>query len=72
MPHWQGSNMHIPKSHQTSWVKSSFSGTTSANSVEVRITEAAVLVRDSKNQRGPWIHFGSAAWHGFLDEIASQ
>jgi hypothetical protein len=64
--------MHADASRQTAWVKSSFSGTTSANCVEIRIIETVVLVRDSKNPHGPRVHFESAAWNSFLDDAASR
>ncbi|TCO52425.1 DUF397 domain-containing protein [Actinocrispum wychmicini] len=54
------------------WRKSSYSGTAGANCVEVRFTGTGVHVRDSKNRPGPIVHFGPAAWRGFLDSGQSR
>jgi hypothetical protein len=64
--------MRVGAQHQTGWFTSSFSGPANVNCVEVRLTEAAIDVRDSKNRRGPQVHFGSVAWQNFLDQAASQ
>jgi hypothetical protein len=51
------------------WRKSSFSE--SGNCVEVAFTEAAVLVRDSKDTRGPVLSFPSADWAAFLTAVVA-
>ncbi|GAB3877664.1 DUF397 domain-containing protein [Kibdelosporangium lantanae] len=55
----------------TGWFTSSYSGSASVNCVEVRLTETVVRVRDSKNRPGPEVHFGPAAWRGFLSVSTS-
>ncbi|MGJ7907568.1 DUF397 domain-containing protein [Actinopolyspora sp. H202] len=51
---------------QHEWMKSSYSAAASDNCVEVRITDAAVGVRDSKNPDGPVHTFTHRAWRAFL------
>jgi hypothetical protein len=46
------------------WKKSTASGT--GNCVEVAITGAAVLVRDSKDPLGPILAFSREEWKAFL------
>jgi hypothetical protein len=58
--------------HDSSWFASSSSGTTNANGVEIRVTDNAVAVRDSKNPDGPRIHFRLTAWQWFVNETGSE
>ncbi|GAB3557067.1 hypothetical protein J2S53_002269 [Actinopolyspora lacussalsi] len=51
---------------QGEWLKSSYSAAASDNCVEVRLTDTAVGVRDSKNPDGPVHTFTHHAWHSFL------
>lgn len=52
----------------SNWRKSTRSGTTQDNCVEVAATADAVGVRDSKDHgRGPVLLVGPAAWVAFLD-----
>lgn len=58
---------------QTSWRKSSYSGGSGTNCVEVAwqsrrspSTDAGVLVRDSKNPVGPMLTVPAAAWRGLI------
>jgi hypothetical protein len=44
------------------WRKSSRSGTTGDNCVEVRYVDGRVEVRDSKHPDGPVLSFEPAAW----------
>ena len=51
----------------TGWFKCSCSSSGGSGCVEVRMTEAGVGVRDSKNQAGPSFFVGTEAWGGFVD-----
>ncbi|WP_329110885.1 DUF397 domain-containing protein [Micromonospora sp. NBC_01699] len=49
------------------WRKSSRSGDSGGDCVEVADNVAGVVgVRDSKDQRGPVLTFGPAAWRAFV------
>jgi len=48
------------------WSKSSYSGGSTDNCVEVRITSTTVGIRDSKNADGDVIDITPAAWTTFL------
>jgi len=50
------------------WHKSTHSGT-SANCVEACTDQAAVAVRDSKNENGPELEFTPQAWTAFTQAI---
>lgn len=50
------------------WRKSTHSGD-SSNCVEIAITSAAVLVRDSKATSGPRLGLSRAVWGAFLTHI---
>jgi hypothetical protein len=52
------------------WTKSSYSDFEDAACVEIAITPAAVLVRDSKNTHGPHLTLRPAAWADFLTASA--
>jgi hypothetical protein len=53
----------------TAWRKSSYSGGTTANCVEVGNALGAVLVRDSKTPEAPALRFDRAAWSKFLTRL---
>lgn len=53
----------------TAWRKSSYSGGTTANCVEVGDASSAVLVRDSKSPDAPALRFDRAAWAEFLTRL---
>ncbi len=55
-----------PAVRDTGWFTSSFSSSSDEACVEVRITEAEVGVRDSKNVGGPTFGFRPAAWRRFV------
>ncbi len=59
-------------SHDTGWFKSSRSSGGSNACVEVRFTDDAVGVRDSKNAAGPRFSFTGSAWRTFLAQINSD
>jgi hypothetical protein len=50
------------------WIKSSYSGPTGGNCVEVAFLDGgAVAVRSSRHPDGPVLIFTSAEWDAFLD-----
>ncbi|MGW3318800.1 DUF397 domain-containing protein [Streptomyces fungicidicus] len=55
----------------TQWRKSSYSGNTGGDCVEVAATRptGAVPVRDSKNPSGPVLTVGAGAWQAFVDGL---
>lgn len=50
----------------TGWFKSTRSGGNDEGCVEVRLTEVAVGVRDSKNVTGPAFRFAPGEWQTFV------
>ncbi|CAM5331013.1 hypothetical protein SALBM135S_00027 [Streptomyces alboniger] len=58
-------------SHLTGWYKSSFSGGTSGDCLEVNDSAcpAHLPVGDSKNYTGPAVVFPAAAWTAFVDSL---
>lgn len=48
------------------WFKSSYSGTSGGDCVEVAATPGAVHVRDSKDRSGPNLSFPEKQWTAFL------
>ncbi|MFC8718568.1 DUF397 domain-containing protein [Kitasatospora sp. NPDC057198] len=54
------------------WRKSSYSGGSGGNCVEVAVPSATVIaVRDSKDPSGPQLRFSSSAWSVFAAAAAS-
>ncbi|MFF2534951.1 DUF397 domain-containing protein [Streptomyces cyaneofuscatus] len=51
------------------WFKSSYSGGSGTECVEVADLAAAVGVRDSTRPHGPHISVGRAAWAGFVASV---
>jgi hypothetical protein len=51
------------------WTKSSYSGGSAGNCVEVADDSSAVLVRDTKDSTGPVLRFSSASWRRFAREV---
>ena len=49
-----------------SWFKSSYSGSSGDNCVEVATCPATVHVRDSKDKEGPQLAFTPAEWAHFV------
>jgi Domain of unknown function (DUF397) len=54
------------------WRKSSYSGATDGNCVEVAFTVEVVGVRDSKNVPGPTLEFSPAQWRAFTARRAPR
>lgn len=51
------------------WHKSTHSGSTGDECVEVACTRTEVLVRDSKRTTGPVVRFAAPAWAHFLSHV---
>jgi hypothetical protein len=51
------------------WRKSSYSGSSGGECVEVADLTPGIAVRDSKNQRGPALLFPTAAWSAFVESV---
>ncbi|MCM1939827.1 DUF397 domain-containing protein [Streptomyces sp. G3] len=60
-----------PGQRNTQWRKSSYSGNTGGDCVEVadNCPTRAVPVRDSKNPSGPVVTVGADAWQAFVDAL---
>lgn len=60
-----------PSPSNSQWRKSSYSGSTGGDCVEVAPTRptGAVPVRDSKNPSGPVVTVGAGAWQAFVDGL---
>ncbi|OSC70030.1 DUF397 domain-containing protein [Streptomyces sp. 4F] len=60
-----------PGLRNTQWRKSSYSGNTGGDCVEVadNCPTGAVPVRDSKNTSGPVVTVGARAWQAFVDGL---
>ena len=52
---------------ELSWFKSSYSGDSSGDCVEVANRPTTVHVRDSKNTQGPQLALSPTAWSDFVD-----
>ncbi|MFJ1923844.1 MULTISPECIES: DUF397 domain-containing protein [unclassified Streptomyces] len=53
----------------TGWVKSSYSGGSNGDCLEVAIGFTAVPVRDSKAPSGPAVVFSLTGWSSFVEAI---
>jgi hypothetical protein len=51
------------------WRKSSYSGGSGGDCVEVRDDTGRVLVRDTKDRTGPVLPFTPQAWRRFADQV---
>jgi len=57
-------------SNNLNWRKSSFSGGSGGNCVEVtELTDGWIAVRNSKNPAGPEIVYTAAEWDAFLEGV---
>jgi hypothetical protein len=54
------------------WRKSSYSGNSGGNCAEVATVPGAVLIRDSKDPRGPVLAFGRASWEAFAVAVKAN
>ncbi|MET7687472.1 DUF397 domain-containing protein [Streptomyces sp. NPDC005483] len=55
---------------ELSWFKSSYSGDSSGDCVEVAHRPTTIHVRDSKNNQGPQLALSPTTWTEFLDFAA--
>jgi hypothetical protein len=53
----------------TGWYKSSYSGGSNADCLEVALGYADVPVRDSKTVTGPAVLFSANGWASFVDAV---
>jgi hypothetical protein len=51
---------------ELAWFKSSYSGGSGGDCIEVATSPATIHVRDSKDQSGPTLAFSPAAWAAFV------
>ncbi|MGC9497184.1 DUF397 domain-containing protein [Streptomyces sp. WG7] len=60
-----------PSTRNTQWRKSSYSGSTGGDCVEVAVGRPAgsVPVRDSKDPAGPVVTVSAGAWSAFVDGL---
>lgn len=59
-----------PASCGTTWRKSSYSGGSGGDCLEVAVGHStAIPVRDSKNPHGPKLVFRAAAWAAFVTNL---
>ncbi|MBZ6141891.1 DUF397 domain-containing protein [Streptomyces olivaceus] len=61
-----------PAPGRMNWLKSSYSGTSGGDCVEVATTSATVHVRDSKHRTQPSISVGTAQWTAFVGFAADR
>ena len=54
------------------WRKSSYSGQSGGNCVEVADHNSRVLVRDTKDTQGPMLRFTPAAWVRFAKQVKAN
>jgi hypothetical protein len=55
------------------WRKSSYSGNSGGNCVEVgTATDSGVLVRDTKNRIGPVLAISPAGWRRFTGQVKAE
>jgi hypothetical protein len=57
---------------EMSWRKSSYSGGSGGNCVEVGEAQRDVLVRDSQDRTGPVLRFTPAAWRELVAEVKDR
>ncbi|TDQ46321.1 DUF397 domain-containing protein [Actinorugispora endophytica] len=62
----------MPETPPLVFRKSSYSGSTTQNCVEVADTSRAVAVRDSQNTGNGHLVFGTTAWREFLAEVKAD
>ncbi|CAL9492846.1 DUF397 domain-containing protein [Streptomyces sp. enrichment culture] len=55
---------------EATWYKSSYSGGSGGNCLEVATGMTDVPVRDSKNPGGPTLRFRAEAWSVFVDGVS--
>jgi hypothetical protein len=62
--------MHnVPAHDGLTWFKSSYSGGSGSDCVEVARHAAGLLVRDSKDPGGPVLNFPASSWAAFAEDV---
>ncbi|MGW7520848.1 DUF397 domain-containing protein [Streptomyces sp. NPDC054796] len=56
---------------ELSWFKSSYSGGSGGNCVEVAEAETTVYVRDTKDRGGPTLSIPGGQWNAFVTHITA-
>jgi hypothetical protein len=51
------------------WRKSSYSGQSGGNCIEVADSTSRVLIRDTKDRNGPTLRFSANAWRRFANQL---
>ncbi|HEX6525662.1 MAG TPA: DUF397 domain-containing protein [Streptosporangiaceae bacterium] len=54
------------------WRKSSYSGGSGAECIEVASLRSAVAVRDSKDRQGATLTLSAPAWRAFINEMKAS
>ena len=62
----------VNSSCASEWFKSSYSGTSGGDCVEVATTAATVHVRDSKDTGGPVLRFSPSEWAAFVTRAKAE
>ena len=57
---------------QQTWIKSSYSGGSGGNCIEVNDSQHAVMVRDTQDRTGPILRFTPGAWKAFADQVKGK
>lgn len=57
---------------ELTWTKSSYSGSSGDNCVEIATSPSAVHIRDSKDRQGPRLTIPADAWNAFLPYATRQ
>ncbi len=58
--------------NKQAWIKSSYSGGSGGNCIEVADNDSRVLVRDTKDRQGPMLRFSPDAWRRFATQVKSS
>lgn len=64
--------MERPNHALNVWRKSTYSGSSGSECVEVAGNSAVVLVRDTKNRQGTVLGMGSGAWEIFTSALKAS
>lgn len=54
------------------WRKSSYSGQSGGNCIEVADHDSRVLIRDTKDLSGPMLRFAPDAWRAFANRVKAD
>lgn len=62
---------HLSRYQSLTWRKSTASGGTGGECIEVAAAASSVLIRDSRDRSGPVLAVSAPGWAEFLDRIRS-